>query len=181
MKVVFTVGRFNPPTRGHEVLMKNVVDLARKNRAHAIVFTTITHDKKKNPLKTNEKLHYLRKFFPGIKFLPTENAYTAAQMLGDMGYENALFVGGSDRMGLRSMFNRGMQNKDENKKINLSNIQMFELKRDEKRSDIQGLSGTKVRNMVLNNNYEEFKQSVPKSNEAVIQNLYYDIQNNLRG
>ena len=54
-KLVFSYGRFNPPTTGHEVLLKKVVAVAKKENADAMVYSSQSNDPKKNPLPYKEK------------------------------------------------------------------------------------------------------------------------------
>ena len=49
-KLVFAYGRFNPPTIGHDKLMKEEKTQARKNGANHIVYASASTDKRKNPL-----------------------------------------------------------------------------------------------------------------------------------
>ena len=61
--VVFAFGRFNPPTTGHAKLVDVLNRLAKKVGGDAMVFTSHSNDKKKNPLNHKQKVNYLRKFF----------------------------------------------------------------------------------------------------------------------
>jgi len=46
---VFTFGRFNPPTIGHEKLLKVIENTATKNEADQFIFLSQSQDAKKNP------------------------------------------------------------------------------------------------------------------------------------
>ena len=52
-KVSFTFGRFNPPTTGHEKLIKALA----AQGGTIMVFPSQTQDPKKNPLPSLKKLH----------------------------------------------------------------------------------------------------------------------------
>jgi phosphopantetheine adenylyltransferase len=58
--VVFTFGRFNPPTVGHEKLL-DVVAKAAKGGDEYRVYSSQSQDKKKNPLDYNSKIKYMLK------------------------------------------------------------------------------------------------------------------------
>lgn len=63
--VVFTFGRFNPPTTGHAKL----VDKLKKEAGggyQPMLFSSHSNDKKKNPLDHKVKVRYLKKFFGRI-------------------------------------------------------------------------------------------------------------------
>ena len=59
---VFSFGRFNPPTTGHEKLMNELSRKSGKNPYR--VYLSQSSDKKKNPLDYNYKIKTVRKFFP---------------------------------------------------------------------------------------------------------------------
>ena len=60
---VFSFGRFNPPTIGHELLINKVSKVASRNRADAFIFPSGSQDAKKNPLDYDEKIKYMKKMF----------------------------------------------------------------------------------------------------------------------
>ena len=65
--VVFTFGRFNPPTVGHEVLIKAVESVARAKGGDYLIFPSHSQDARKNPLTQSEKIKYMKKMFPGYR------------------------------------------------------------------------------------------------------------------
>ena len=58
---VFTFGRMNPPTTGHEKLINKTHEIAKSKGAQAHVVASHSHDGKKNPLPQDKKMHYLSK------------------------------------------------------------------------------------------------------------------------
>lgn len=66
--IVIGVGRFNPPTTGHEVLVNKVMEEAQKIGAEFCIYASYSQDPKKNPLDAKTKLETLKKFFPKMKF-----------------------------------------------------------------------------------------------------------------
>ena len=76
-KIVFTFGRYNPPTTGHAELITYAVNLARKNGAEHRIYTSQSHDPSKNPLSAPEKIRFLRQIFPGVNFVSDRSAVTA--------------------------------------------------------------------------------------------------------
>ena len=58
-EVVVTFGRFNPPTVGHGKLLKKVSDLAKG--ADYKIYASQSNDPKKNPLKYEDKIKFLKK------------------------------------------------------------------------------------------------------------------------
>ena len=62
--VVFTFGRFNPPTTGHEKLVEAVAKQHKKNAGSKMyVYASHSNDPKKNPLPYAKKIAYMRKMF----------------------------------------------------------------------------------------------------------------------
>ena len=59
--IVFTFGRFNPPTTGHEKLIKKVASVAGSKDFR--VYPSHTTNPKKDPLPQSLKIAYMRKMF----------------------------------------------------------------------------------------------------------------------
>ena len=100
---VFTFGRMNPPTIGHEKLINKIKDVANKHRADWFVYLSSSQDSKKNPLSFDRKIFYARKMFGrdvNQKNFPKEpTALHAASSLHGKGYKKLVMVVGSDRVG----------------------------------------------------------------------------------
>ena len=65
--VIFTFGRFNPPTVGHEKLITAVQSVAKSKGGDFFVYPSHSQDPKKNPLSQPQKIKYMRKMFPKHK------------------------------------------------------------------------------------------------------------------
>ena len=101
---VFTFGRFNPPTTGHEILVNKIITAASRRRADAFVFLSSSQDSKKNPLDYKDKVKWMKKMFKprGQKLFKysreqPEDVMKVASLLHDKGYEQIIMVVGSDR------------------------------------------------------------------------------------
>lgn len=71
VKVAYTVGRFQPPTIGHRMLIQAVKSAA--DPGHAYVFVSaVDPDNDKNPLPADLKLPLLQHMFPDVKFIHTK-------------------------------------------------------------------------------------------------------------
>ena len=64
---VFTFGRFNPPTVGHEKLITSVQNVSRTSGGDFFVYPSHSQDSKKNPLDQSTKIRYMKKMFPKFK------------------------------------------------------------------------------------------------------------------
>ena len=74
--LIFTIGRFQPPHKGHEVLFNYLHNetkkLKRANKKHSIdeyIFVSASCNDKNNPLTADERIHYLNIMFPDMKFI----------------------------------------------------------------------------------------------------------------
>jgi len=98
--VVFAFGRMNPPTTGHGVLVKKVMDEAGSRSADHFIFVSKSQDAKKNPLTHAQKVSYLRKLFPQGNFPLNKaaNPYEAVLYLCELGYTDITMIAGSDQV-----------------------------------------------------------------------------------
>jgi hypothetical protein len=71
VKVAYTVGRFQPPTIGHRMLIEEVQKNADPEHAYVFV-SAVDPDNDRNPLDANLKLPLLRHMFPDVKFIHTK-------------------------------------------------------------------------------------------------------------
>ena len=85
---VFTFGRFNPPTTGHEKLLKVLMNTASKQRGDYYVFMSHSQDRKKNPLSHDQKMMFMKLMFPKHRSAmiksKARNALEALVQLHDM-------------------------------------------------------------------------------------------------
>lgn len=99
-KAVFSFGRFNPPSAGHQKVIDKVVDLARKQRADYFIVPSRTQDRKKNPLSFEQKKYFIKKIL-GVDVYddPTvKTPYHMAGWLENNGYDDVIMVVGADRV-----------------------------------------------------------------------------------
>ena len=100
---VFTFGRMNPPTIGHEKLIKKVEQIAKSQRSKPHIFVSHTSDKKKNPLLYADKIEFLSKAYgtyPNGMVVKTKakDIIAAMKQLESMGHPSVTLVVGSDRV-----------------------------------------------------------------------------------
>ena len=99
---IFTFGRFNPPTVGHEKLVVAVANVARREGGDYFVYPSHTQDSKKNPLDQTTKIRYMKKMFSkhkeNIIISTGKTALEIASELHDKEYTNLVMVVGSDRV-----------------------------------------------------------------------------------
>ena len=95
----FTFGRFNPPTIGHEKLLRTVEKEAGSN--DYLIYPSQTLDKKSNPLPYEYKVDILQKMFPWSDIETAACCNTIIKVAQDMmmkEYTDIVMVVGSDRV-----------------------------------------------------------------------------------
>lgn len=172
--VVIGWGRMNPPTIGHLKLINKMKDLAMNTQCPARLFLSHTVDKKnerKNPLPYESKIKYATIAFGDLVDVVNTDSKTIMAVLHDLyaeGFTKVIYVGGEDRIGgdgditeLISKYN-GYPAK-ENMYYKFDSI-VFESAghRDENSEDkAEKASASYVRQLVIDHNWEEFKEMVP--------------------
>ena len=180
---VFTFGRFNPPTIGHEKLLKVLSNTASKQRGDYYVFMSHSQDKKKNPLSHDQKMMFMKLMFPKHRSAmiksKARNALEALVQLHDMKkYSRVVMVVGSDRV---SDFNT-LLNRYNGEDVKHGFYQFDEIKvvsageRDPDAEGVEGMSASKMRAAVADGNYDVFKMGIPASvSEKDCKKLYYTV------
>lgn len=154
---VFTFGRFQPPTTGHEVLVRGIIALAAAREGDAYVFVSSKQEKKlENPLTVAQKVGYMRKQYPsGVTIVNTTeekctNLTAIVEWLKAAGYTKIVMGVGSDRVpGFRRIF----------EKEGLVEVVPIGKKRNSGNS-VAGMSGTKMRAAATRRNLDTFKRGV---------------------
>ena len=165
--VVFAFGRFNPPTNGHELVMKVVQRLAQQKRADHIVFASRSQDAKKNPLPVDKKIKYLKMMFPRTNFVAaTDQMRTfleACSKLHSMKYKNVIMVAGSDRYQTFSgTLNKYNGVKGTHGYYKFDTIEVISSgQRDADSDTASGMSGTKMRGHASKGDFKSFKKGLP--------------------
>ena len=98
--VVFSFGRMNPMTNGHEKLAEKLKSEASKRNADAKLFLSHSQNSKKDPLDYATKLRFARKAFGAI--VQKSSAKVIFQVLEELNgkYDNIVMVVGSDRISI---------------------------------------------------------------------------------
>jgi len=160
---VFTFGRFNPPTTGHELLINKVKEYAAGN--DYFVFPSHTVDKKgKNPLTAAQKVSFMKMMFPSHKdnviFDETvRDAIKALKWFEGKGYTDAIFVVGSDRVPA-FQFIKQYNGKD----YNMNTVEIKSAgQRDPDADDVSGMSASKVRQAIVDGDFGVVDSGLPKA------------------
>jgi hypothetical protein len=155
-------GRFNPPTIGHEKLLQ----AAQKASAGGDlkIYPSRTQDNKKNPLDPDMKVSYMRKMFPDfeeqiINDPEMRSIFDVLLAANEEGYKNINIVVGADRQGefenLAQKYNGELYDFDLIRTISAG-------PREEDAKGIEGVSASKQRKAVVDDDYKSFKKGLPK-------------------
>ena len=154
-------GRMNPPTIGHAKL----VDTIKSQAGDPFVFLSQGQKPKTDPLVFADKLRYAKFFFPEVTIGNPEvkTIIQALQKIESMGYDNLIYVAGSDRV---ASFEE-LINKYNGKDYNFNSISVVSAgERDPDADGAEGMSASKMRAAAAENDLESFKQGVPRQEVA---------------
>lgn len=155
--VVFSFGRMNPPTIGHEKVVNVIKNEAKSRGADARLYLSHTNDKDKNPLTYNDKAKYAKKAFGIFKKSRARTIIEVGKELEADGYTDIVMVFGEDRDA--TFFN--LLNKYNGKEFNFDSIERVSAgKRDPNAKGVEGISGTKLRELARSGEVEEFKNAL---------------------
>jgi hypothetical protein len=160
-KIVFAFGRFQPPTTGHELLVRAVERLASTHNASHVIYASRTQDKTKNPLPVDRKVYYLKRMFPTAKFMaagPSTRTFIEVAKELNKKYKDIIMVAGSDRV----VEYTKLLNQYNGKEFNFNTIQVVSAgERDPDSDDATGMSGTKMREAAKKGDFDTFKKGLP--------------------
>ena len=185
---IFTFGRFNPPTLGHEKLIIAVANVARREGGEYFVYPSHSQDPKKNPLDQTTRVKYMKKMFPKHKEnIITSTGKTALEIaseLHDKKYTNLVMVVGSDRVKeFQSMLDR--YNGDENKAHGFYDFDTIKVvsagERDPDAEGVSGMSASKMRQSAVEGDFKTFRSGIPSSlNDKDTKKMFNDIRKGMR-
>jgi len=160
---VFTFGRMNPPTKGHQVVFDVVMDVQKQRGGDAFVFPSKVHDSKTNPLPFDVKRKFLVELFPDVPFDFTESIrhpFAATGYLGHLGYKDLVMVVGSDRVDeFHKRFNRWHEYFDSFEIVNAG-------VRDPDDRGVAGMSASAAREAAVTMNIGKFRAATGWTGEV---------------
>jgi cytidyltransferase-like protein len=161
--VVVVFGRFNPPTIGHEKLLKRAAKEADKRGYELRIYPSRSQDAKKNPLTPQMKISYMRQMFPDYadSIVDDKGAKTIFNVLtgaNEEGHSNMIIMVGADRLGefqgLSHKYNGELYNYDQLEVVSAGD-------RDPDSDDVTGMSASKLRLAAAEGDFVKFAKGVP--------------------
>ena len=158
-----TFGRFNPPTIGHEKLLKKVAQQAKSSGGTYRIYPSRTEDPKKNPLDTGTKVRFMRQAYPdhANSIIDNEEMRTIFDVLSGLdadGYSSVNIVVGGDRVSefnsLATKYNGDLYTFDDIKVISAGD-------RDPDGEGVEGMSASKMRKAAMEGDQDSFNKGIP--------------------
>ena len=162
-EVSFVFGRFNPPTIGHEKLFEAVKKQSRGGSYR--IYASQSVDAKKNPLDVDLKVSFMKKMFPDyeeniINDPDMRNIFDVLIAANEEGYTSVNIVVGSDRQAefenLAQKYNGQLYEFDLIRVISAG-------VRDADAEGVEGMSASKMRKAVMDDDFESFRRGTPKT------------------
>jgi hypothetical protein len=169
----FTVGGFSPPNADHKKLVDSVIDHAKKSRGDHFVFVSNSKDSKKNPMQHDDKVSFMRRFFPKAYVSDEKSVNTpidAMKHLHDRGYKRVAMVVGSNRVQeMRNLLHRynGKDYKFDHIDVKSSGARDPDLE-----------SVETMRSHASTENFPKFREGVPNPEHA--EELYHAVRRGLK-
>jgi hypothetical protein len=141
-----------------------------------MILLSRSNDPNKNPLNPDQKLKYAKAFFPhaNIAIAPKDAPTIMSQMVElNKKYKNVIVIAGEDRV---PEFET-LLNKYNGKDFNFNSIQVVTAgHRDPDAEGTEGMSASKMRKAVADNDFETFKQGIPGHvDENIAKTMFHEV------
>src|SRR5210317_1675573 len=179
--MVFTFGRFNPPTIGHQKLIQKVLSMPANQKK---IYLSRSQDSKKNPLEPNAKLRFMRDMFkfarPNLELNPTNMVLDLMTSIYKKGFTDVTMVVGSDRVReFENILTKYNQVKSRHGYYDFDTIKVASAgERDPDAEGATGMSASKMRDAAAKGDKESFKKGLPATyrNPADVDRLFSSVR-----
>lgn len=175
---VFSFGRMNPPTIGHEKVVAKINAIAAQNDAMPHLYLSQTYDSKKNPLPYVTKIALAKKAFGSmVTKSRSKTIMQVAKELEDMGHTKLIMVAGSDRV---AEFET-LLNKYNGKEYTFDSIEVVSAgERDPDAEGAEGMSASKMRAAAADGDERAFKTGLPKKLQSSSSKIFQAIRDGMK-
>ena len=175
---VFSFGRMNPPTIGHEKLVDKINAVAKQNNAMPHLYLSQSYDSKKNPLPYATKIALAKKAFGSMVMKSrSKTLMQVAKELEDMGHTKLIMVAGSDRV---AEFEE-LLNKYNGKDYTFDSIEVVSAgERDPDAEGAAGMSASKMRAAAAAGDEKAFKSGLPKKLQSSASKVYQAVRDGMQ-
>lgn len=167
--VVFTFGRMNPPTKGHELIINTVVKTAQELDADHVVFLSQSHGTTRDPLGWDFKRRVCQNIYPGVWISNDRsitNPFIALDKLKDE-YTNIIMITGSDQVADYEKFTAYANTWGVHYRVISAGA------RNVKSRGLAGMSATKMRHYAELEAKRFFMEGLPKTINSNVRELVY--------
>ena len=174
--IAFTFGRFNPPTIGHEKLIKKLTSV----KADEMRILISQSQGLKRALELRQKLNYMKSLFPRYGnqiMIPSSNVIiNMITEMYDEGFTHLKMVAGSDRVNeFKKLFTTYNDVKSRHGYYNFDSIEVISAgERDPDAEGASGMSASKMRAAAQDNDLETFEKGLP--NFKGVEKLFKDVR-----
>ena len=183
---VFTYGRNNPPTVGHEKLFNKTMEVAKKHGTQAHIFTSHSQDSKKNPISGEHKVELIKHAYPEAHVASSSKEMPSmlhiAKHLHQQGHKHLVMVAGSDRVDEYKQKLHQYNGTHEGAMYNYKSIKVVSAgQRDPDAEGAAGMSGTKLRSHAIAGHKEKFKSGLMSGlSDEHKENVYHAVRKALK-
>jgi hypothetical protein len=173
-------GRFNPPTTGHKKLLDTAKGISGDNDFR--IYPSRSHDPKKNPLDPGTKIKFMKKMFADyeeeiVNEKDMKTIFDVLMTAQEEGYKEVTIVVGSDRLGefknLATKYNGDLYDFESISVVPGGT-------RDSDAEGVEGMSASKIRKAVKDDDRKAFERGVPSSLEdEEINNLWNELKRSM--
>jgi hypothetical protein len=161
--IVAVLGRFNPPAKNHEQMLKYGMSRATEAGYEYRIYPSRVQDAGTNPLNPSLKVQYMQMMYPDYAdyILDSEEAKTIFDVLESLyndGYEEVKIVVGTERLGEF----QSLAHKSEGQSYQFNNIEVLSSPGKDPDSDTSGSgSSAALKTAALSNDYNAFASNLP--------------------
>ena len=161
--LVIVLGRFNPPSKNHEALLKAGFARANRSKSEFRIYPSRISDSLANPLNPTSKIEYMQELYPRYAdyIVDNEDARTIFDVLASVyedGYRDIGIVVGQERLGEF----QGLVHKMEGQQYEFDNLEVISAGIKDPDSEIEDAgSSSLMRASVAMNDYNKFRAGLP--------------------
>lgn len=166
--LVIVIGRFNPPSKNHESLLKAGFSIANRSGSEFRIYPSRITDSLTNPLNPTSKIEYMQELYPKYAdyIVDNEEARTIFDVLTSVyedGYSNVSIVVGQERLGEI----QSLSHKMDGQQYQFDNLEVVSAGVKDPDSEVEDVgSSALMRASVAMDDFTKFKAGLPLSSSS---------------
>ena len=177
--IAIVVGRFNPPSKNHESLLRSGYSQANRKGYEYRVYPSRIQDSLTNPLNPTAKIEYLQAMFPKYAdyIIDSEESRTIFDILESLygdGYSDVIVVVGQERLGeFQSIIHKG-----DGERYQFNNIEVVSSGSKDPDSEVEDPgSSALMRAAAAVNDFDKFQAGLPSGmNSGLKEKLFNSLK-----